>query len=273
MGTVACLLVSCCLEQFRADILAQVVANLQEQAPQLREQLCVFDNASSVPGVSDLLRANFAHVFQTDRNVGYWSAIDWWLDQLQGTPPDYTYIIESDMVHYAFPRVWDAAALLDHHPDLGAVRLYEYSVANLHLYNKDNPRPDSRREAWQSHTNKVTGRGIVHDRLEGNFWRTNFLTHLPALNRYSAMVEAFAELRKYPHFTELDFQRLYNDQHPYPHIALLDGGIFHCNLGSPFTGAPTGSWSSPEDLKRLGYHPTRFTSIVPRDQYKVSRVR
>jgi len=273
MGTVACLLVTCCLEPARADILRQVVANLQEQAPELRERLAVFDNASTVPGVSELLRANFDHVFYSNRNVGYWSAIDWWLDQLQGTPPDYTYIIESDMVHYAFPRVHDAVALLDHHPDLGAVRLHEYSVANMHLYDKDHPRPDSRSALWQSHTNKVTGRGVVHDHLDASFWRTNFLTQLPALNRYPAMLEAFAELRKRPQFTELDFQRLYHDQHPYPYIALLDGGIFNCPLNPYGSGTPTGSWSSPDELKRLGYQSTRYASITPRSEYTVNRVK
>jgi hypothetical protein len=271
MSRVACLLVTCCLEQSRADILANVVSNLQEQAPELHETLTVFDNASTVPGVIDVLRDCYTHVYQADKNVGYWSAISWWLDLLADDPPSYTYVIESDMVHYSFQDVYRAASFLDEHPELGAVRLHEYSVEHMHLFNKDRPVPGSRSNLWQSHTNRVTGEGVRHTLVEAPFWKTNFLTQLPALNRYPTMKQAFADLsaRDRP-FTEVEFQRLYHAA--YPEIAVLDGGIFHCDLNHHGTKSLTGSWTPEAELKRLGYQPTRRALIAPKDQYVVARV-
>lgn len=267
---IAFLLVTCCLEQSRVEVLADVIRRLQEQAPELHEHLTVFDNASTVPGVVDTLRDCFTHVYQADRNVGYWSAIDWWLDHLSADPPAYTYIIESDMLHYDFQSVYKAADFLGRHPDLGAVRVYEYSIANRHLYNKDKPVPGSQTHAWQSHTNAVTGARIIHELVEEPFYKTNFLTILPSVNRYDAMVQCFDKLRQLRGFSEPDFRRLYHDL--YTHIALHDGGIFHCRESSSTSGRATGSWSSPQELVRLGYQPTRQATITPRDQYNVVRL-
>ena len=267
---VACLLVTCCLEQSRAEILAQVVKNLGEQAPELHETLTVFDNASTVPGTTDVLRDAYTNVYCADRNVGYWSAIDWWLEHLAADPPAYTYIIESDMIHYALPKLWACADYLDANPDVGSIRMHEYSVAERHLYDKDRPRQDSRRNLWQSHTNRVTGRPVKIDHSSGDIWSTTFLTQLPALNRYQAMREVFAELRARPRFTEFDFQTLY--WHRYHRTGIVDGGIFHCNLNPYGAGAVTGSWTSEADLKRLGYQTTRMAAITPRDRYNVKRL-
>lgn len=268
--SVAFLLVTCCLEQSRAEILAKVLKNLGEQAPELHETLTVFDNASTVPGVSDVLRDCYTHVYRSDKNVGYWSAIDWWLDHLADDAPTFTYIIESDMVHYGFNKLWECARYLNDNPDVGSCRLHQYEVANKHLFNKDTPRPDSKRNLWQSHTNKVTGNPVVLSPSQGDIWSTTFLTQLPALNRYNTMCEVFGELRAMPRFTELDFQRLYWQR--YHRTAILDGGIFHCDLNPYSAGTLTGSWTSPEQLKQIGYQTTRTASITPRDQYTVARL-
>lgn len=267
--TVAFLLVTCCLEQSRAEILAEVLKNLGEQAPELHEKLDVFDNASTVPGTIDLLQDCYAHVYQADRNVGYWSAIDWWLDHLSDDPPEFTYIIESDMIHYAFNKVWQCAGYLQRNPDVGSVRLHEYSVENRHLYNKDRPHPDSRKGLWQTHTNRITGHKVKIDHSEDDIWSTTFLTQLPALNRYAAMREVFTELRQRQAFSELDFQQLYWQR--FHRTAILDGGIFHCNLNQYGVKAVTGSWTSEGELKKLGYQTTRHAAILPRDQYNVTR--
>ena len=268
--TVAFLLVTCCLEQSRAEILAEVVQNLREQAPNI--PLAVFDNASTISGVTELLKSNFQFVFQSNKNVGYWSAIDWWLDELGQAqpPPDFTYIIESDMIHYNFAKLWDCAAYLEKNPDVGSCRLHEYSIADQHLYNKDAPQPNSRRNLWQSHTNRATSKPVIFSQSDGDIWTTTFLTQLPALNRFPAMREAFSYLRKKGNFTELDFQRAYWAM--YQRTAILDGGIFNCDLNPYNAGKLTGSWSSPEQLKQIGYQTTRVASITPRDQYTVSRL-
>lgn len=268
--TVAILLVTCCLERSRSEVLSQVIANIQEQAPELSQTLTVFDNASTEIGTTDVLRDCFDNVYQADHNVGYWSAIDWWLDHLSDDPPTYTYIIESDMIHYGLPLLGQCADFLDKHPELGSMRLHEYSVENLRFFNKDAPIIGSRRNLWQSHTNKVTGQHVVHDLIEGQFWKTNFLTQLPALNRYTTMKWCFEQLKVHERFTELDFQRFYHIKHR--DISILNGGIFHCDLNPYGVPGVTGSWTDPKELQRIGYQSTRFAAITPRDQYTVRRV-
>ena len=278
---IAILFVTCCLERSRYEVVQHVIKNITERCPpEWRRDITVFDNASTYLGAGELL-TTFSNVYRADRNVGYGSAIDWCLQHLADEAPwpvdgvtytpRYTYIIESDMIHYGSSCLDNAAQLLDRHPELGACRLHEYSIADMRLYDKDRPVAGSRKGLWQSHTNKVTGKGVCHVKIDdGPFWRTNFLTQLPALNRYDAMKRCFDELKQLERFTELDFQRLYHAQHP--DIAILDGGIFNCDL-NPY-GAPvvTGSWTDPRVLQRLGYQSTRFASITPRDQYTVTRL-
>jgi hypothetical protein len=270
--SVAFLLVTCCLEESRARLLDQVIANLRTEAPELATRLTVFDNASTVLGTRELLTSNFTNVWQADRNVGYWSAIDWWLWSCQHRhdPPKYTYIIESDMIHYDFNRLWTCAKYLDDNPDVGSIRLHEYSIAERHLYDKDRPQPQSRRGLWQTHHNRVTGKPVKIDHSSGDIWSTTFLTQLPALNRYETMLEVFKQLGQLKHFTELDFQSRYWDR--YQRTGILDGGLFHCNLNPYGARGITGSWTSEADLHKLGYQATRQAFIVPRDQYNVSRL-
>jgi hypothetical protein len=269
--SVAFLLVTCCLEASRYNVLQQVVANLQQQCPpEVLQQIAVFDNASTYPGTIDLLSA-FPNTYRSDHNVGYWTAIDWWLEQLQAAPepPLYTYIIESDMVHYNFAAFPACVEFLDAHPELGSMRLHEYSIEGFRFYDKDRPIIGSVKNLWQSHTNWVTGESIKHQLVKAPFWRTNFLTQLPALNRYQPMKRAFDILHAAEQFTEHDFQRLYHAS--FPDISIIDGGIFNCNLNPYGSGEITGSWTDPKELQRLGYLGTRFASIVPRGKYTVTR--
>ena len=268
MSTIEILMVTCCLEPSRADILNQVIHNLEQQAPELMPRITVFDNASTEFAVKEQLTSHFTNVFQSDHNVGYWSAIDWWLSNLK-TTPDYTYIIESDMMHYNLHWLGQCKKFLDHHPDIGAMRLHEYSIKDFHLYNKDAPVPGSRSNLWQSHTNRVTGESVKFEQIEGVFWKTNFLTQLPALNRFETMKSCFEQLSAYERFTEHEFQRLYHVK--YPQISILDGGMFNCDLNPYGTKVITGSWTDAKELQRLGYQSTRFASITPKDQYTVQR--
>lgn len=268
---IAFLLVTCCLERSRSEILAQVIKNLQEQAPEIQLTITVFDNASTEVGTIDVLRDCFSNVYRADHNVGYWSAIDWWLEleHLSGDPPAYTYVIESDMIHYAFSKLWECAGYLDTNPDVGSVRLHQYSVTERYLYDKDRPQKESHRNLWQSHTNRATGLPVKLDHSIGDIWSTTFLTQLPALNRYRAMKEVFAELRSMPRFTEFDFQRRYWQR--YHRTAILDGGIFHCDLNPFGAKTITGSWTNEVDLNRIGYQTTRNATILDPGQYNVRR--
>lgn len=266
--SIAFLLVTCCREQSRAEILAEVIKNLHEQAPELYETLTVFDNASTIPGTIDVLRDSFTHVYQSDKNVGFWSAIDWWLDHLNDDPPQYVYIIESDLIHSRWNKLWECAAFLDRHPGCGGVRTHEYVVAERPLYDKDHPRRDSKRHAWRSHKNIITGQRVDIDHAEDDLYVTTFPAHVPALNRYSMMDRTFKKLRQMPGFTEHDFQRACHEQ--YQQMGLIDGGLFK-ELAYNGAGA-VGSFMSPDALKKMGYQTTRSATITPQDQYKVSRL-
>lgn len=270
MSRPACLLVTCCLEQSRAEILSHVIKNLHEQAPELVETLTVFDNASTVVGTHDVLRDSFSNVYVADRNVGFWSAVDWWLKHMSADPPTYTYIIESDMVHYAWNKVETCCQFLDAHSDVGSVRLHEYSVAERHLYNKDAPRPDSRSNLWQSHTNRVTGKPVEFLAHDGDVWETTFLTQLPALNRYEALCAAFKVLTSQGQFIEPQFQALYWQR--YQKTAILDGGIFNCDLNPYGSKTLTGSWASEQELAKVGYRATRSAVIEPMSGYTVTKL-
>lgn len=266
----AILLVTCCLEETRRQLTQQVFENIRVSCPaDWLTRITVFDNASTFLNVDDI-KGTFKNVYRSDRNVGYWTAIDWWLSHIESTQPKYTYIIESDMLHYDAAALDSCVKFLDDHPDIGSIRLHEYSIKDWRLYNKDVPRSDSRRNLWQSHTNKVTGESVVHEHVEGLFWKTNFLTQLPSLNRYATMKLCFDQLRMLQRFSEVDFQRFYHDNHS--KIAIIDGGIFNCDLNPYGTSGITGSWTNLDVLNRLGYQSTRSASIVPRDQYTVTIV-
>ncbi len=230
----------------------------------------MFDNDSTEISVAEL-RVHCTNVCRSDRNVGYWSAIDWWLESLAADPPTYTYIIESDVLHHDFVKLWDCAGYLDRHPDVGSVRVHEYKFQERHLYDKDHPIQGSRISAWQSSRNKVNNKPIIVEPDEGEVYRTSYLTQLCALNRYDAMRKVFLELRKRPSFSELDFQRLCWAH--YTATGLLEGGIYTAELSTDVqANAAIGSWTSADALKKMGYLPSRVGSITPMDQYTVTRL-
>lgn len=271
MSKVAFLLVTCCLEPLRMRTLKSVVTNLRQQAPELLPVISVFDNASTEPGVTELLKENFSYVFQADHNVGYWTAISWWLNQLKPDPPDHVYIIESDMIHYNFHRFWSCVTYLDTHPDIGSVRLQRYSYVNRHMFNKDRPKRGAYINDWQTHMNNVTRQPIVfYDGNINGIIATSFLTKLPCLNRYKTMKEVFDELVKLRQFSEPDFQRLYWER--YQKTAMLDGGIMHSDLTGYGVENVTGSWTDPLKLKELGYLPTREATIIGPHLYTITKL-
>jgi hypothetical protein len=271
MNDIQFLFVSCCLEQTRFEILQKVVDNLTGATQDVSDAITVFDNGSTVTGTIDVLRENFKNVFVADHNVGYWTAIDWWLRHIANESPKYTYIIESDMMHYAFHKIQKCAQFLDENSDVGAVRLHEYSVENCALYNKDVPVVGSRKGIWQSHTNRVTGKPVcLHATCDPEIYKATFLTQLPALNRYKAIVRAFTRLQEYSSFSELEFQRLYHEQ--YSMNAILDGGIFNADDACWGKKVVTGSYTNDEELRKIGYKNTRQSSIIHPTQYTVTKV-
>lgn len=272
------LLVTCCLEQARADILTSVIDNILEEEARtnlaLTDSIVVFDNASTVPGVVDRLRTVFKNVYQSNQNVGYWSAIDWFLTHIP-TNAKYTYMIESDMLHYAFDKIENVVTFLDNNLDVGSCRLHEYSVAEKHLWDKDNPVAGSKvNSLWQSHTNKVTNKKITLTQSApgSDIYVTNFLTQMPAVNRASTLKSVIESFYNSHGFTERDIQAAYHQF--FQKTAILDGGIFKCDerCHGLTSKSPSGSWTPTSVLDKIGYKTTRVGNIVPQQEYYVTKL-
>lgn len=258
------LLVTCCKEPIRFEILEKVVEQLKiaEGYDGVRPHMIAFDNASTVPGTIELIQTLGIPVYEASVNLGYWSSIRWILDNVDLTGYEFIHIIESDCFYYGdMNRIGAVERYMQQHTDTSCVRLLEYTVAESHLYNKTLGRSDARKYAWVSHRNAVSGKKVeLHKTDHEGIYDSNFLAHLPALNRLSVIVNAFDKLGFNQKFSELDFQRHCYDQ--LHRVGVLDGGIFHAELG--FTlgnpSVPSGSWS--KDVSQYGYRTTRHDTIL-----------
>jgi hypothetical protein len=260
------LLVTCSMDKSRCDLACEVANNLvaENVTHPFFADLLVFDNASRF---EDHLRIfpPEVRVVRSDRNIGYWSAINWTLThytELFGRNYTYIYIIESDLEHRNMLRLEACERFLEEHPEVGGVRTQEFSVRWGMLYDKRyHWVPFARRHSLVSQHNAITGERVWFRRADGrnHIWLTNFHAKLPALNRLDALTKVFAELSMRGKITELDFMHLYYDL--YPTMALLDGGIYRM-LSSSETSHMSGSYSNPQQLAETGYHNTRIDHIV-----------
>lgn len=272
------LLVTCCLEQARADILMSVIDNLLEEQARiglpLTDNIVVFDNASTMPKVVERLKSTFKNTYQSNVNVGYWSAIDWFLCNLPDTAK-YAYMIESDMLHYAFHKMNRVIDFLEANQDIGSCRLHEYSVAERHLWDKDKPVKGSKvNSLWQSHTNKVTNKPITltQSNSDPEIFVTNFLTQMPAVNRVETLKKVITQFHNSNGFSERDIQTAYH--HFFQKTAILDGGIFKCDerCHGLTSKSPSGSWTPTSVLDKIGYKTTRVGNIVSQAEYYVTKL-
>lgn len=259
------LLVTCSLEQSRFDVYKRVHESLlaHPSFDKFNDSLIAFDSASTIPAMAGLL-GDFKRVVTVDRNVGYWTAIDWTLrnyERLVG-PRKYIYIIESDCVHHDMHRLTECEAFLDANPDVGMVRTQEFVVAERELYDKDRPSAESRKYAWQRQTNVVTGERVQIARASGDIHTSNFLPVLCGLSRIDAMQETFEQLRDLKQVDELVYQRLAHKKHA--NVGLIDGGLFDARF-SYESNAISGSWNPGN----VGYRRTRIDRIEPNGSYVV----
>lgn len=257
------LLVNCCVEETRFDVMRQVITSIKRERDlgvDLESDMHVFDNGSTHPGTLDMIQELDCAVYAADDNLGYWSALNWLISNPSVVGEHkYVYVIENDCVQYDTWKLSHCVSVLEAHPDLGGVRVQEYSVKDRHLYDKNNPTRGSRRYAWVSHNNVITQQPVRLQQLPDSdlVFESNFLSQLPAVNRLPALCNVFNTLRDLESFSEHDYQRLYHDI--YEKFGVLDGGIFHCKL-THGTKAITGSWS--QNLSSIGYIPTRNDRIL-----------
>lgn len=272
------LLITCCVEQTRYDVLERVVANLKEQQRihnfNIEDDLIVFDNGSTVPNTLELLTSNFKQVLQSNSNEGFWSAINWVLAHGVDKKYEYIYVIESDHIHFALHKLSDIEKFLDTHPNIGGVRAQEFVVAEKHLYSKSNPHVDSRKYAWVNQRNHITGAPIKFEQTSvPDFYETDFLSQLHSVNRIQPFKVVFNALEKQSRlgqkFSEFDYQKQYAEL--YPKFGIIDGGLFHAKL-TWCTGVVAGSFITTGvegyngPMNPAGYQETRVSIITPPEQ-------
>ena len=266
-GRTLFLLVFCSLDRSRALLAERVVHNLIEQNARFEffSHLLVFDNASRFDGHLKLLPPD-VRVFRSNWNIGYWSAIQWAVRNYKDVFPevfDFIYIIESDLIHKNMGRLAACEQFLLDNASVGAVRTQEFSVRWRRLYDKRWAYlPFARRHSWVVQYNPVTKEPVwlkLADRTNRIYF-TNFHSKLPALNRLPAMCHVFDALCAQESISEMDFIELYHGL--YPINALLDGGIYR-DLGSiPSPDIVSGSYSTPDRLREIGYRGSRLDLIV-----------
>lgn len=270
------LLVTCSMDKTRCDLACEVAKNLltENKNHPFFSDLLIFDNASQFDNHLEMFPSE-VRVFRSDKNIGYWSAINWSIDHYQELfcrDYSYIYIIESDLIHRNMPRLDACEQFLKDNREVGGVRTQEFSVRWRIRYDKRfHWAPFARRHSLVSQNNAITGEHVwfrIGDEHH-HIWLTNFHAKLPALNRLDAMHKIFAELSRRKEITELDFMYLYYDL--YPTMALLDGGIYS-TLSFADTSHISGSYSTSQQLAIAKYHSTRVDYIV-RSGFEVVQIK
>ncbi|MCZ8313248.1 MAG: hypothetical protein O9320_20585 [Magnetospirillum sp.] len=259
------LLVTCSQDESRRVLAEKVAQNISTLASEagLASSLVLFDNASKY---TDHLKYMPAHSYIccSERNIGYWSAIDWVLrnrDSLGGRGKKYLYIVESDLWHDSLLPLAECEAFLDLENSAVGVRTQEFSVRGRWRYDKGLSHVPFRKRRSLIHlVNQATGEKAWFKKTSlNNLWLSNIHAKLPALNRIDALENVFRQLAARETFSEVDFFRLMMAQ--MPRIGILDGGIWHQLSTLDTSEVTSGSWSSEAELKKLGYQTTRTASI------------
>lgn len=266
------IMITCCLEQGRKDILKHVVDNLITQAnfDEINSNFIVFDNASTMDGIIDLL-SPFNCVLRSNKNVGYWTALRYIANFASSNfvMPKYVYSIESDCVHDRIERIKECEEFLDVNPDVGMIRTQEFIVSKSQLYDKDKPRPDSRIYAWQRQTNRFrNNERVFFEHTSGNIYKTNFTPVVCGLSRFSVFSAALEHLSHMPNMSEADYQGFVDSQ--YSRVGLYDHGLFNSKLS--FMNINTVAGSRPNTLVP-GYRSTQHDKIDADGSYTVVRVK
>jgi hypothetical protein len=186
------------MDKSREYLAGEVCKNLSAENTDFyfSKDLIVFDNASIFTSHFKLLPEG-AKLIQSNRNIGYWSAVNWILSnykEVMGREYDYIYIIESDLIHYDLRRINLCEDFLLNNAEVGGVRTQDFSVKLKALYNKKyHWFPFVNKSSLVSQINPITGDAVWFELAEGNakIYLTNFHAKLPSLNRIQAMKKVF----------------------------------------------------------------------------------
>jgi hypothetical protein len=260
------ILVSCNRDPTRLEIFRKVVDNLLDEGRSfgLERSLITFDNASSEPGSEEVL-AKLPLVIRSKKNIGYWSAIHWCMENAERVLQrsfKYVYVIESDLIHFRLGRIKLAERYLTLEPAAGAVRLQKFSV---HF-----PCPYSKGAGWWPFRspdavwliNAVTKDKVTFRRSQvPSVYHSNFTAKVCALHRFATLKEVISDLGKMGEFGENDFFRLHWLR--FQRTGVLNGGLFTAALGYDVAGTRIRSGSYAPGSE---YLTTRMAKMFPLEE-------
>ena len=205
------LMITCSRDQSRRDLAVQVTKNIASLAPGagLDRRFILFDNDSIFDDHVQLV-PDGTTICRCDRNIGYWTAIKWVLEnrrELGGDEFKYLYIIESDLWHSDLRALALCEAFLDANDSAVGVRTQEFSVRFRWRYDKGFRFVPFRKLRSVVHlVNQGNGeKGWFRKTTSDKVWLSNLHTKLPALNRLSALDAVFPQFDARDLFTEADF--------------------------------------------------------------------
>lgn len=270
------ILVSCCLEETRANIFSQVVKNIHEcnKKTKFIDKLIVFDNASTDMETLEAIK-NFPITVQSNKNIGYWTAIDWCLRNyktLLNKEFEFLYIIESDLLHFNMHKLQIAENFLSSYPDVGSVRTQKFSVKFKHFYSKYNFLSTFTHDAVNL-TAYPSGKKVTFSKCkthEGIYF-SNIHGKLYGLNRIKHIKLMFNSLAKKENIGEYDY---FNEYDKYFKVTgILDGGIATDRLASrlKINKVVISSYIDNKNAKSSGYLGTRNSKII-RTGFVISKI-
>jgi hypothetical protein len=260
-------LVTCALEESRSRVMADVVASLNREHARtgMNRNLVVFDNGSIYKEhLADIEDAGCFAMSPT--NIGYWSAIHWVLqnsERLLGRRFAYVHPLESDLIVYGTENLSRGVEFLADYPEIATVRTQEFELAHKRRYFKGSFGFMKQKRSWVASYNGATNEPVWFKSVPGHpaVAVTNWHSKVPALHRYESLKWTFEELSDLKQVSELLFMQIMHRR--WPHVGVLDHGIWHINDGwtQPTKLQVHGSWSSSEQLEKIGYRQTRVDRI------------
>jgi hypothetical protein len=238
-------MVSYSIDKCRQDFLVSTVNSLRHEIDtknlEIDDDIVVFDNASPHLDTLPLLTKSFKNVFLAEKNYGLWSAINWAVNKYQNKF-DCIHVIESDLVYYSLEKMQQCEETLMMRPSIGCVWCMEFSIANKHLFSKDDQRPDSVKRSWLRQSANVIGQPVVfREKIVGDVYECSMNPQLVGLLRMKTMKSVFDRIKPHSVFTEFDFYTNYFSFHPVN--AVCDGGILYSDGNIYSSRMTSGSWT------------------------------
>lgn len=271
--------VSCSREKNRADSFKKTIQalNKQHQKIPFKNNLLFYDNDSVVKTPFESLKIP-ATIAYSSKNIGYWSALQWVLENYNDTMNqefDFIHPIESDLILYNLEALNEAVSFLDITPEVMTVRTQEFNVNKKEKYFKNRKSLFKAYRSLVADYNGVTQEKVrfsQHDIFE-NIFISNWHAKVPALHRLQYFKDIFNVLSKSGEVNEHMFMK--ECHNICENVAVLNNGIYYDNLAFnalthflKIQPNVSGSLSSADKLNKIGYRHTR-TDVFDHEYPKI----